>query len=304
MTTKGAQCLANLGGSWERSTVLRCNEDGTFDVVPTGKEDAFMAEWQGVTPDELLFDDAEAWPAVFDTIRGGAPTIDSAAARAAFETVGMTCSDEQWEPYWARLSSGQSLDQDRAYEFFVKAGTPARVLAKQKLDPSRELFKLYWNQVRMGGRDPSEIDHAITIADTLRVLHLDSAPEDPEAHAAMVRFETRHAIKVPATLEALFGKTGVLGKILDSHCNNPEPQSADHWELRGHEGRHAVRIMLPHQGDHAWWAVFDAGAADGEIWISFEEDGAPVRRVARSIAFFFWDLAETGRCWNLGEGST
>ncbi|HUS31515.1 MAG TPA: hypothetical protein VMZ53_23580 [Kofleriaceae bacterium] len=303
MTTVGTKCIVKLGTRWTPSTIVRCNPDQTFDIVPIGEEDDFMAKWHGVTRSEILIDDAAAWPDVFDSLRGGAAGIDSAAARAAFGKLGATFEDESWHAYWDREAKAEVLDRERAYEFFVGSGAPALLFANPSLDPSRDLFKLYWNQVRMGGRDPSDVDRAITIVDTVRVLGLAEAAEDPEQHAAIARFATRHRIKLPATLETLWGKADVLQKIEDSHCNNPEPQGADDWQLRDHEGRHAARIMLPHQGDHAWWAVFADGAPDAEIWVSFEEDGGPVRRVAHSLAFFFWDLAKTGRSWDLSQAA-
>ena len=297
MTQVGRTCLACLGGSWLRSTIDRANDDGTFDVIPVGQEDDFMAKWHGVTPAELIYDDASTWPAVFDELRGDRATINSAAARAAFARLGITPDDDKWNAFWDHAAKADELDRDRAYEFFVTAGVPAALLADPSLDQSRELFKLYWNQVRMGGREPQPI----ALADTLRVLHLDDTHDDPEQSAALARFSAAHHIALPASLDQLWSKSGVLDKIRDSHCNNPEPQPAAQWEWRDFEGRHAVRIMLPHQGDHAWWAVFGDGAEDAEIWVSFQEDGGPVRRVARSLSFFFWDLAETGRCWEQSE---
>lgn len=299
MTQVGRTCLACLGGSWLRSTIHRENTDGSFDVIPVGQESDFMAKWHGVTGEELLFDDAAAWPAVFDELRGDRATINSAAARAAFGRLGITPDDEKWNGFWDHAVKAEELDRERAYEFFLTAGVPASLLANPALDPSRELFKLYWNQVRMGGRDV--VARPIAMADTLRVLQLDDTHDDPEQSAALLRFSTTHHIALPASLDQLWSKPGVLDKIRDSHCNNPEPQPASNWELRDFEGRHAVRIMLPHQGDHAWWAVFGNGAADAEVWVSFDEDGGPVRRVARSLPFFFWDLAETGRCWEHSE---
>ena len=54
-------------------------------------------------------------------------------------------------------------------------------------------------------------------------------------------------------------------------------------------------FMNPHQGDHAWAAVFDEGDDDARIYL--HAPGRPWALVARSAAFFFWDLAQTGIGW-------
>ena len=288
-------------------TVKRCNEDGTFDVVPVEREDDFMAVWQGLTRPELSFDDEALWPPVFDALRGKRNGIGLVEARKAFESLGIEVEEEKLNALWTKKCGELSLvlGREQSYRLFATTGFCAKQLADPSTNPSKDLFKLYWNQVRMGGRDPSDVGRAITLDDTLVALGLTKAGDDAKVVKAIAALEKKNRVKLPATLKQLWSKKNANGVILDSHCNNPEPLDAKHWELRRGTkksvwgARIAIKIMTPHQGDHAWWAVFDD--ATDEIWVSFEEKKPPVRRVSRSLAFFFWDLAETGRCWELAE---
>lgn len=51
----GARCLARFGGEWAEATIVRVNEDGSFDVTLDG-ETSILAKWVGVTREELSFD--------------------------------------------------------------------------------------------------------------------------------------------------------------------------------------------------------------------------------------------------------
>jgi hypothetical protein len=309
---KGDVCVACPGGSWGRMKVLRCNDDGTFKLLPEGSDD-FLDEWEGVTRDEISFDDEALWPAIFDAIRGAKAGIGIAEVVAAVRRVGIQVDDAAMGEFWS-ARCGQLfgatdcetllLDRDQAYRFFLSASLSAKRLSDPESDPSRDLFKLYWNGVRMGGRSPADVGRSIGLADTFAAFGLTDTPDDVERVAALARFEVNHELTLPPPLEALWSKENVEATLLNGHCNNPEPQPVGDWKLlrRASDGdawgaAFAVRIMLPHQGSHAWWAVFDEGADDAEVWISFEDDGPPVRRVARSVPFFFWDLRQTSRCW-------
>lgn len=307
MIEKGQQALVCLGGPWVRATIVRCNEDGTFNVVPVGQENRFMSKWEGLTAAEVALDDEAAWPALYEAMRGASEGVGREEVRAAFERLGATVDEERMRGFWSetcaaqfpdREPEGLMMNRDEAYAFFVSAGYSARLLAGPEGDPARDRFKLYWNQVRMGGRDPAEVGRAIGVDDALAAIGLGGTGEDPARAAAVLAFGAREGLELPAELVSLWSRPGIEDAILASHCNNPEPVRLEDWTVR-RDDRTAVRVMLPHQGDHAWWAVFDGGAAEAEVWLSFEEDGAPVRRVAHSLAFFFWDLAQTGRCWKL-----
>jgi len=264
---------------------LRCNEDGSYDVVPLGHEDDFMSTWQGVTLPELSIDDEKLFAPVFEKSRGKRKGMGRDEARATFTSLGIDVDDEKMKSFWAQkckeLRPGDDpksvlLDCAQAYRLFVTSGFAAKQLATKAL-PGNELFKLYWNQVRMGGRDPENVDRAITLDDTLVILGLAKAKNDTKTTKAIESFEKKNGLKLPSTLEALWSKKGAAESILDSQCNNPEPIEPKRWKLeRGTKksawgARNALRIMDPHQGDHGWWAVFGDGASDAEVWVSFEQ---------------------------------
>lgn len=272
--------------------VASANDDGTYNLLPDDDSD----EWFGVTPGELSVDDAAHWPAVYARLCSSPAGLSRADFGAALKAIGVNLPDDKLDASWTTEAPVLTslLDVDDAYELVTGWGMSAVSFMR----PPQPRFILYWNDTRMGGRDPSELD-AVGIADTLAILGLTSAADSVDELAA---FEAQHGFSVPATLRTLWSKQGALAAIKDSHCNNPEPQPPSAWRVERIDGAIAIRIMLPHQGDHAWWAVFPEGAADALIKISFEEDGLPARLVADSLAFFFHDLASTGRCWMALKG--
>jgi hypothetical protein len=313
----GERCMACLGGPWVTCSVLHAWGDGTFDVAPIGEEDNDLERWRSLTAPEISLDDEAVWPKAFDLLRGDAPGIGWRQAGRALARLGMTIEDEPFMDYWrtncakmfkvtAKAAEKMHLDAAQSYRLFTWAGYSARLLTDPESDPSKDLFKLYWNEMRMGGRDPAEIGRTITVDDCLDALGLAKAPEDSGASAAIARFEKKSKVVVPKTLRALWSRKDAARALRDSHPNNPEPLAPDKWKLARDESTWdapcAVKIMDPHQGDHAWWAVFKSEAEDAYVWVSFEEGGAPVRRVARSLAFFFWDMCQTRKTWEISEG--
>jgi hypothetical protein len=66
----------------------------------------------------------------------------------------------------------------------------------------------------------------------------------------------------------------------------------------GLDGEFAITIMLPHQGDHEWVAVFDDGDLDARIYLKWEtEKGDVWKLTAPSVGMLIWDLAQTGLAW-------
>ncbi len=267
--------------------VASSNDDGTYNLAPDDGSD----EWFGVTPGELSADDATHWPAIYARLCSTPAGLSRADFGAALKAIGITISDAKLDESWTREAPDLAslLDVDDAYELVTGWGMAAVSFTR----PAPTRLILYWNDTRMGGRDPGELE-PIGIADTLAILGLTGAPETATELDA---FEATHGITVPAPLRALWTKQGVLDAIKASHCNNPEPQPPSAWTVERTADTIAIRIMLPHQGDHAWWAVFPAGGSDAQIKFSFAEGRPPVRLVAESLAFFFHDLASTGRCW-------
>ena len=160
--------------------------------------------------------------------------------------------------------------------------------AKREARELSPYVRLYWNQTRMAGRDPADVARPVTLNDALGALGLvDARVESGE-----------WTIVVPRMLREIFARHGALDAIAGCHPNSPEPIASEEWQLEkvdGVEGSLAVTFMNPHQGDHAWAAVFDEGDDDARIYL--HAPGRPWALVARSAAFFFWDLAQTGIGW-------
>lgn len=302
----GDRFLACPGGRWHEVRVTRLNGDGTINAQPSESR-SFLDHWESITPAELSPDDRVLWPAQYARIANG--RFDREALHAAINARGSEFAVEAMHEYWAKVTAelfaatdpaSLVLDEEQAYRLIIRSGFSAKTFAGPNPEET-DLYRLYWNGVRMGGRESSEVP-AVTLGAALDALGLDAGAEDPEATAAVLRFEHHHEVRLPKTLVTLFTRVDCLAKLNASHCNSPEPQSADAWTLErtlpalfGTDI--GVRIMLPHQGDHAWWAVFSDGADDARIAISFAEDAAPVRLVAHSLPFFFWDLRQSGRNW-------
>ena len=315
---KDAYCVANPSGAWSRMTVLHCHDDGTYKLRPEGG--SFLDEWDGVTRDEISFDDERLWPALFATFRGDKSGMGVEEVAAALAGIGLDVELDGLKGFWqqtcnewfpSEASGAVLLDAEDAYRFMLLIGVSAKRLAEAgAANPHEELFKLYWNNIRMGGRAPADVGRSISLGDTLAALGLLEAPEEPAQVTSLMQFETDHRLVLPKMLKQLWSRAGVLTALRDSHCNNPEPLPVGRWQLvrrenRKNGGAFELRIMVPHQGGHAWWAVFDDDAEDAAIWISRPaaggevDDGGAVlhAKVAFSLAFFFWDLSETGRCW-------
>ncbi|HTM20187.1 MAG TPA: hypothetical protein VL172_06765 [Kofleriaceae bacterium] len=188
--------------------------------------------------------------------------------------------------------------------------TPAELAlgdtAPERPAPEPSYFRLYWNQCRMGGRQPEELAREVTLADARAALGLDDAV-DEGARAAIADFEQREAVALPARLRALLASPRVVDAVLDCHCNSPElvPPGDDGWELmrdgrsRGVDGALAITILRPHQGDHCWVAAWDQGDEDARVYVSWQDDQEQLHFLltAPTTAIFFWDLAQTGLAW-------
>lgn len=306
-----ARCLARSEGAWAWATIRRVNPDGTVELEYDVKSMSIMPRWHGVTPTELSFDDLAAWAPIYDELRAGG-AFDRAAFGRSMARLGSGASVEQLDEFWAGVveelfqrGADATLDAEEAHRVHLSFGLGAR-----SFETAPREFKLYWNQTRMGGRDPDELPRAITLADAFAALGLSADAADPAAEAALTAFTAAHAVRIPDSLRVLMTRAGALDAIQASHPCSPEPRPIARWHLARHGERHAIAIMDPHQGNHAWWAVFAAGDDDAEIWTAWPDGSSsgdsddddpppppPQFRSAPTVALFFWDLAQTGLAW-------
>ncbi len=304
---EGSSCLTAAPGSWSKGTIRRRNDDGTFTIELDVKARSFMPYWHGVTLPELAFDDDAAWGPLFERWQGP-QGMGWAEAQRALAAIGMEVADAAMQAFWTErlellgVADGDGfVDQGRAYELFRGAGFSSKQLTTR---PAADRFRtFYWNQTRMGGRDPADVGRAIGVDDALAALGLTEAGEDVEAFAAIDAFATEHRLTLPDELRILFGRLGALEALGGCHPNSPEPRAPASWQMfgdarvRGLPVDVAITFMDPHQGEHLWSVGFDAAPGGlARVFLAGDELDNAVP-VAPSLAFFVWDLAQTGKAW-------
>jgi hypothetical protein len=315
---EGSRCVAGPGGQWGPATIRWVNEDGSFRVEFDVKEMVVMPYWYGLTPAEISFDDARQWSPVFAQISPDRRSFAWKNFPDALAALGYQVLPDQARQLWDQgcqklfnASEGQTasrvLDETWSYRLFLQMGVSAKQCAENlKPDRTKPYFKLYWNQTRMGGREPAEISRQVTLADALAALGLTSGRVEKSTAAFLERFERKHSVRLPATLVELLQRAGVADAVQHCHPNNPSLVEfmAGWWDLRrgmrGQQlsGDYALVIMVPHQGDHEWAVVFDDGEDDARIYLRWDTEGGEAWLLtAPGVGMFFWDLAQTGLAW-------
>lgn len=322
--TAGTRCLARPAGTWAPGTVVAVLPDGTYRIELDEKAISFMKYWHGVTAAEVSIDDEAAWVPVFDRIISDRAGLSRGDLQRTFARLGIDVDDARMDLFWTgtcqslwQIDSATAatirLDPPRAYVMVVRAGLCARQLADEIVRGAapRQHMPFYWNQTRMGGRDPSEIGRAITVDDALVALGLADGDDEPRLLADMVHFARNHGITIPSDLAKFMCRRGAADAVWSAHPNNPELvspgapwQMLPDLETRGLEGEIGITIMTPHQGEHAWAAVFDRGERDARIYLHWADgDVQRWQLQAPSLGVFFWDLAQTGLSWHLENGN-
>lgn len=320
----GTRCLARPTGTWAEGTIVSVLPDGTYRIELDEKAISFMKYWHGVTAAEVSIDDESAWPLVFDRIVSDRSGLSRGDLQRTFARLGINVDDVRMDGFWNgtclslwQLEAGAAattrLDPRRAYAMIVRAGLSARQLADEVVRGSapRQYMPFYWNQTRMGGRDPSELGRSITMDDALLALGLADGDDEPRLLAEMLHFARNHDITIPSELARFMCRRGASDAIWSAHPNNPElVNPGTPWQLladgdiRGLEGELGIKIMTPHQGEHAWVAVFDRGDRDARVYLHWSDgDQQRWQLQAPSLAVFFWDLAQTGLSWLLDNGN-
>lgn len=162
----GSRCLAGPSHPWAAATIRRVNEDGTF-TLEFDVKDIVLQYWYGATLEEISFNDAELWPDAYKQLNAGQDGLSMAEFGNALERLGNRPTEEQLSQLWHKKLkklnieeeriTDYRLDRDAAYQIFLQLGISAKMCA-QRLKPDQPLpyTKLYWNQIRMGGRNPAE----------------------------------------------------------------------------------------------------------------------------------------------------
>ncbi|MCY2968386.1 MAG: hypothetical protein NT069_32940, partial [Planctomycetota bacterium] len=315
----GSTCLAGPGGPWMQGRIRRVNEDGTFTIEPDEKPLLVMPYWYGVTQAEVSFHDVELFPEVFRRLTAQGKGLNVHLFGEALRKLGFGSGDNDIVSFWsdtcvslfglaADRAKAVTLDQQQSYQLFRQARVSAKQLqrALNRTPEMKACFKPYWNLTRMGGRDTDEVAREVTQSDAFRSLGI--SDEIDEAAVAQLRgLESTHQFRFPAALCSLLSRRNCEGAIHNVHPNNPDlvtPRHTD-WDFQsnlrsqGIEGGFGVLLLLPPQGDFAWYAVFDDGDVEPRIYLQeYDETNSLWRFVASTLSFFLWDLAQTGLAWH------
>jgi hypothetical protein len=313
---EGSRCVAGPGGRWGPATIHRVNEDGTFTVEFDVKEMLIMPYWYGVTSSEISFDDAHQWASVFAELSPDGKRFTPTDFFNALTRLGYRVDEEQARQFWrhscqklfsvpADQAETRALDREESHQLLLDLGASAKQWAENlKKDRPQSFFKLYWNQTRMGGRDPADVRRPVTLADAFAALGVVPGRVDRSTATFLQGFEQMHNLVLPAALKELVCQKGIADTVADCHPNNPSLQPFRDWLLRpGMRGQQlqgdcAIVIMDPHQGDHQWAAVFDDGDDDARVYVRWDaEEGEDWLLTAPGVGMFFWDLAQTGLAW-------
>jgi len=312
---EGSRCMASPGGRpWASATIRRVNEDGTFKIEFDSKEMNLMPYWHGVTAAEVSFDDPHQWKSVFARISGDEGSLTQDDFVSAMAALGAQAKPKKIRNVWTEICQTlfnlppkqakiHILDEASAYRLFLHLGFAAKQCAKDlQPDHSEPFSTLYWNQTRMGGREPSEVSRRVTLEDALVTLGLEAVNADYSAAAVLRDVEQKHAVRLPKTLKVLLQCEGVARAVKSCHPN--APSLIDAWGIRrgmrrrGLNGDCELTIMVPHQGDHEWVAAFDDDEDDARVYVRWTTGNTEMHVLtAPSVGMFFWDLAQTGLAW-------
>jgi hypothetical protein len=316
---EGSRCLFAPGEYlWRPGTVRRVNEDGTLKIEPEIPETPAIPYWYGITAAEISLNDSSRWEAIFSRISPDARSLGLPDFEKAMLSFGFNITSDQSRQFWSEccqklfpvpaVEAEQAIiDREMSYQVFLNLGISAKYAAGTlELESPSLYFKFYWNQTRMGGREPAEIHRRVTLEDALAALGLSTAGVNESAKLFLEKFERKQDTRLPATLVELLCRNGVAEAITDCHPNNPNLiEFDDEWNLRRGmreqqlSGDYALSLMVPHQGSHTWAAVFDDKEDDARVYGRYDtENGEEWMLTAPGIGMFFWDLAQTGLTWH------
>jgi len=296
----GTECLALLGGTWRSATVRRANEDGTYTVRPDKPDMSFMPDWYGVTRLEIAFDDSGRWLRLAPGLADPDGLFGPRAFHQVLERLGAVVAEEAVQGFWEQTVSnlfgegaGPRLDAERTYQVLRAAdGVAKRV--EEGIPAGDAWYRMYWNQTRMGGRDPEDLEFLPTPDDMLAALGLADAEDDPAHLAALEALGA-----VPPAVAAWARRRGAMEALLEAHPNAPEPIPPGSWEVGQRDGARVIRFMDAHQGDFGWAFQYRDGDDDAEVHLEWVDGEDCPHHLVQSPSFplFVWDLAQTGAAW-------
>lgn len=324
---EGSTCLVNEG-AWIASKITRVNEDGTFNTTRIENPSLLMPFTYGVTERELVFNDGDYWDEAFrkilSTSEARGKVFKQSHMLRAFSLSGfkgdLNVAEEFLKRYFAKRFPDAAdpaavlVDSDEAFEILHGVGLSAKYIVE--VFPAAENMKYasyYLNNVRMAGRDPSDIARSVTFDDGLSAWGLQNAPLDPKLAETVAKLEEKHKLRLPENLKTFVCKENIADVMHSVHCNGLEvslyydesfhevvPQSVP----KGIDGKFLLQIISDGRGDNYWYAAFNENDTDARIYCRRErydesEDGEDYewKLVAPTVGMFFWDLAQSNLVW-------
>lgn len=329
MIIEGTRCLVSLNAecaSWFEATVARVNETGTYQLRQELDSYPWSCDYYGVTRSEISVGDEALWENVFPKIMAGNEGFSREDLACLFQLLRCQPSSVRARPFdrfWseccrelfqmgeikardARLSAAQ------AYLVLRRLGFSAKLVASALLDRSSSsnpsYHRSYQHQIRMGGRDPAEIDRTIILQDAFQAMGVSAERTDHERAQRLEKWEFESGVKLPGSLATFLTREGISKAVTSRLPNSPELIEVGTVEFsflinlgeRGFDGDYAFSLARPHQGYRDWYAVFNEGEEDARVYLGPTSLNAPRQEwlpIAPTLSFFFWDLALAGQDW-------
>lgn len=274
----GSRCLMASGGGWDLSEIKRVNEDGTFNVEAVNSTLFFLNLTYGVTAAELLFNDRDLWQECFDKISTAPEGLSLSDLITALEHAQYLTPPEKVAAFWSKYCreklnlpepADARLEADAAYDLLVAGGISATRLLQDGTACGE--FKYgggYYNAIRLGGRDPSEVARAVTLQDALEAWGVDECGPDPERSQAIERIERRKNIALPPPLRSFLCCAGIE-EAISEHPLAPWLFRLDELTVRqaaeGLDGQYALGVLK--REEYHYYAVFNEGDADARVYL-------------------------------------
>jgi hypothetical protein len=271
-----------------------------------------MPRWYSVTGDQISKNDKQLWCGVFAEIAGEAERLTLLQLSEKLEQAKCSASESDFVRIWNQHSTdrygitAESLDVDQSYNFIRAFGLSAKQMSPDSM-PELIYIKFYWNQTRIGGRNPSELPRIVTLEDAFKSLGL-VEKTDSNVEAKLLKWQKKNDVQFPENLNRLLRCSHVSNTVTQSHPCNPEfvypfdsfseLQRNVTIEQCDEQYEFALTVLVT-RGPETYCAVYNEVDDDAKICLYLN---GRFHIVAPCVGMFFWDLAQTGLVWDARDG--
>jgi len=119
--------------------------------------------------------------------------------------------------------------------------------------------------------------------------------KDSSVLSAIKKWEEEHSLTIPWTITELVSVQGIYKSVFRGDPCNHSIVTKD-WSYEKLPGdRHGIQLVIENQGCCVWWAVWEDGDNDAEVWVSGFDWHDSAYITAYNIASFFMDFAKQGK---------